>query len=722
MFAFAAVRGLFLFPDEARRFVLLDFALEFLRFLAGKTVLFLFFASCAFAFFGQAGFFRLTLAQKGFLFEGAFGLFDFGEIGLFTLPFASRLFGEVRLARRGFLGFAFFALHRLAAVAQFLDFLLLGVLVPPLRDLCGGRFARGTVGQAALGFPSATVDLFGAPLFLLELAGVSLLFGFLDFPLSFRLGLLRFRLVFGELAELFFRLGFGVHLFDDGGFVLLRLARLGFLGFAFEPSRLLLLHSGVFGGFLFLAAAFRLVGDPLQFEDTVGFERDVDRAADPPLPDGQFPLRVQLVDRHILLVGSIVDVEIVGFVFLKRIEELGNERFAVLRFRKDHFVGDLRRHIVAENAVLHGESRKHLVEEPIVDLFGGVLHRQFVSRALVTLDKLPERDALAQVAVLVDGVGVHNGGTDIVFPHRFGERRIGVARNHLFDMFEPIPEFGLFARVFRGSALDLRGGGDLHIQIDFSLDRRRLEPGLVGENRGRRRASVLADRVVTARNEDVQPVDQRIDETVFVGLHRLVPEDVQDLRRGDGVALDAADVVGVLGEVTETATGDIVRQFDREDGVVLLDEPTRLADHVVERNDAILDDLDPGLVEGFAHHLAFQSDLPRPATDHILHRGEYVDVTADVGGKLVHSVVNQSVFIPDGGILRLGDEGIARRDVPLLVRLGYGVGLRKRRSPIRRVPQFLLFVHDAPFRRFFRLFSGSDPGISVQNIFCRRSR
>ena len=569
-----------------------------------------------------------------------------------------------------------------------------------------------------LGFETAAVDLLGAALFFLKLPGVFFLLGFLDRFFALGFALRGFGFGSRGLAERVLRFGLGVHFLDRLGFRLFLLSYAGFLRLAFETLGLLLLHLGAGEFLLLFAAAFEFVGDALEFENTVGFQSDVDRAANPPFADGQLTLRVQLVDRHVLPVGSIVDVEIVGFVLLEIVEEFRHEGLAVLGLGEDHFVGDLRRHIVPENAVLHGESRKHLVEVGVVHLLGGVFDRQFVPGALVALDELPESDALAQVAVLVDRVGVHDRGSDVVLPHHLHEGGGGVGGNDLFQVFEAFPEFGFLVRILL-RPFDLGGGGDLHIQTDLSAHRRGLEFALVGEDRRRRGAPVLADRVVAARNEDVESVDQRVDEAVLVGLHRLVAENVQDLGRRNGVALDLTDIVGVLGKMPHRAAGDVARQFNRQNRLVFLDESAGFADDVVERDDAVLDDLDPRGVQRFAHHLALHRDLARSAPDHILDGGEHVDVSADIRRELVHPVVDHPVLVAGGRILFFGYEGIAGWDITFLVRLGDRVDIRNNRSVIRRPAQVSLCVHNAPFRRSRRLLSGF---FRNQNIFCRRSR
>ena len=185
---------LFLFlADIAGGFVLLVFAGEPFGFLTGEAILFFFFKPQALFLLAETGFLGFAFAAQRLLLEFRFGQLALGKVGFLGKSLSPRLLGKVRLARGGFLGFALFALHRLAGVAEFLASFLFFVLVSAFDDLGRGQDGRHALGQAAFGFFAAAVDLFGAFLFLFKLSCVSFLFGLLDrlLALGFGLGVLR---------------------------------------------------------------------------------------------------------------------------------------------------------------------------------------------------------------------------------------------------------------------------------------------------------------------------------------------------------------------------------------------------------------------------------------------------------------------------------------------------------------------------------------------------
>ena len=110
--------------------------------------------------------------------------------------------------------------------------------------------------------------------------------------------------------------------------------------------------------------------------------------------------------------------------------------------------------------------------------------------------------------------------------------------------------------------------------------------------------------LIPAVDESEQPVDQRVDKFVLIGLQRFLAEHVENLGRDDLIPVDLRNQVGMLRQMLQRPHRDIVREFDGQYLVPLLDELGRIADNDVQRGQRILYDIDPHLVDG-AQQIAF---------------------------------------------------------------------------------------------------------------------
>ena len=98
-------------------------------------------------------------------------------------------------------------------------------------------------------------------------------------------------------------------------------------------------------------------------------------------------------------------------------------------------------------------------------------------------------------------------------------------------------------------------------------------------------------------HKGVKTQKEGVDKLVFVGLDRLVAVHVQDFARRDDVALHLGNQVGMLGEVTHRAAGDIPREFDRKHLFFFTQLSLRVADNRVEDGQCLFHRPDPGLVQ-----------------------------------------------------------------------------------------------------------------------------
>ena len=257
-----------------------------------------------------------------------------------------------------------------------------------------------------------------------------------------------------------------------------------------------------------------------------------------------------------------------------------------------------------EGEILLRQRGVQLLDVGVVHLFQIFLDQHTVTGGLVALHELPESQALPQVLVLQNGVGPHDRGTDIAVAHLLHEGGGGVVGDHVVELHHPAPQIrGVGEVLLHPVFLALGGLGDLHLEVQLHLDFAVVKIVLELQTGGLFILSGAAGDLIPAADEGVHPLDQGVEELVFVGLDGLFPENVEDLGGGDLVPFDLGDQIGVLGEVLQGTHGDIPAEFDGHDLLPFLDELGGIAGQNVEAGQSVLDRVDPGLVDG-AQHIA----------------------------------------------------------------------------------------------------------------------
>ena len=177
-----------------------------------------------------------------------------------------------------------------------------------------------------------------------------------------------------------------------------------------------------------------------------------------------------------------------------------------------------------------------------------VFHVDLIAHLVVAQDILPHGEAGLQVHILHDGVGTHDGRLDEVVAQGGAELGALVAFQGLLQLLHTLPDGVTTVICGFQTAFGVDGDLDIHqvslMIIDLIFHLQRVDLFVLLH---------LGQLLITDHDEDVKPVDQGIDEPVFVGLQALFLMDVQDLGRCDGALLliHALDQVRVLGEMLD---------------------------------------------------------------------------------------------------------------------------------------------------------------------------
>ena len=173
-------------------------------------------------------------------------------------------------------------------------------------------------------------------------------------------------------------------------------------------------------------------------------------------------------------------------------------------------------------------TRRRKVAERGKVFFAGVEHGfadgQPEARVVVTLDKIPQIEALTEVLVLDDRVGAKHGRIDVLSVHIRHKLRSRVLAHDRFEFLESSARFGRgksSARVF----------ATRRIVLDFYRHSRAVEA--LAERSGISHFAVFFVRgelfrdLASFGHEQIQPRDKRVQKLVLVSKNRILAEHVQ---------------------------------------------------------------------------------------------------------------------------------------------------------------------------------------------------
>ena len=315
--------------------------------------------------------------------------------------------------------------------------------------------------------------------------------------------------------------------------------------------------------------------------------------------------------RNVRLLGLFLFRRLFLFLFVRLLD-----LFLLLLLLFGHVRLVEERHVLrlAVDEPLHDHvGQTHHVADQSVDLFvdGHLLDVVLDLKAhlCITFDELPQHQSLFEVGIFENDVGArdrrpHGRAVD----HLLGERRRqkvaddALQLGHALQYLDVAALFRLLFGVGRQRADDLEIAKHARLAHE--------EVALCGQLQNVVVDVRHLDRVETARDEIGQIFEQRVDEPVLVDLEALFLGRVEDLVGGDvALFVDRGDHVGMLRQMLDRLGRDRARKRDVDDVLFDDDELARIADDVVQIDDAGLDHLDPIQLEMLFAVLAIELEL-----------------------------------------------------------------------------------------------------------------